>query len=80
MKELAGDIQWGRNTVEKKREGINSKHNDGHQLNHVEERGDCVVCRSLGEGRSRVHYKCEVCSVYVCVFPCYDIHRNSSDI
>jgi hypothetical protein len=78
--ELAAYVKAEGSIKGMKRGRMENNRNKDHQLIHVDQRGDCLICHSSEKRRSRVYFKCAICSVFVCATPCYDIHRKCNDM
>jgi hypothetical protein len=76
MRELAREKRGEGEGEERERRGSVHIHRCEHRLVQVDKPLDCSVCSHQPSGRVRTNYKCNPCGVYVCVIPCYDVHRE----
>ena len=63
---------------EGKRQKIARPNQDQHQLVFDGFERDCSICSRGRLGRKQTTYKCELCDIFLCITPCYDIHRKAS--
>jgi hypothetical protein len=47
-----------------------------HQLVHSPTQSNCYLCWNENGKRKCTNFKCLFCDKFVCVSPCYDIHRK----
>ena len=50
-----------------------------HRLIRAELERDCSLCSMQPKNRKGTRFKCQVCDVFLCAVPCYDMHRESND-
>ena len=76
MKELAGDIEQHKIIQHARSCTTLFPTSPSHLLVHSDRRRECSVCSHHRSPRKETHYMCKICDAYVCITPCYDIHRG----
>jgi hypothetical protein len=77
MHELAGgcaSASAADNSTSKQDE---SHKENGHQIVQSSTKSNCYICWNENRRRSQTYFKCLPCNKFVCVSPCYDMHRTA---
>ena len=79
MHQLAEKYGQPCNEREEQRQRSSHGSQNHHKLIHSELERDCSLCSVQPTNRRETRYKCDICDIYLCVIPCYDIHRGENN-
>jgi hypothetical protein len=53
-----------------------SKQNVEHYPGFSDVERDCVYCSHRPENRKQTHFRCDICEVYICAYPCFELYHT----